>query len=126
MWDAIVNHPFVDALAAGTINDEAMRAYLVQDHRFLDHFVVLLASMVAAAPTLKVLKHIFTQHAYKAKVNFSPFRSNRLVAFILLSNRVFCCKLDKKGRIDCRDAASWLWLLGRRIPTSNDRSLDWG
>ena len=61
MWDAIVNHPFVDALAAGTINDEAMRAYLVQDHRFLDHFVVLLASMVAAAPTLKVLKHIFTQ-----------------------------------------------------------------
>jgi thiaminase len=53
-WNAIVNHPFVDALAAGTINDEAMRAYLVQDHRFLDHFVVLLASMVASAPTLKV------------------------------------------------------------------------
>eukprot|EP00802_Teleaulax_amphioxeia_P028015 Tamp_29545.p1 GENE.Tamp_29545~~Tamp_29545.p1 ORF type:complete len:187 (+),score=37.85 Tamp_29545:169-729(+) len=30
-----------------------MRYYLIQDHRFLDDFVVLLASMVAAAPTLK-------------------------------------------------------------------------
>lgn len=30
-----------------------MRRYLIQDHRFLDAFVVLLASMVAHAPTLK-------------------------------------------------------------------------
>mmetsp|Transcript_39064 Transcript_39064/g.92413 ORF Transcript_39064/g.92413 Transcript_39064/m.92413 type:complete len:227 (+) Transcript_39064:38-718(+) len=52
-WRAVVNHPFTDALAAGTIGDDAMRRYLIQDHRFLDAFVVLLASMVAHAPTLK-------------------------------------------------------------------------
>ena len=37
---------------AGTIADDVLARYLVQDHRFLDSFVVLLASMVAAAPTL--------------------------------------------------------------------------
>jgi thiaminase/transcriptional activator TenA len=30
-----------------------MRRYLIQDHRFVDTFVVLLASMIARAPTLK-------------------------------------------------------------------------
>ena len=53
-WTAVVEHPFTDALAQGTDMDEdAMRYYLIQDHRFLDDFVVLLASMVAAAPTLQ-------------------------------------------------------------------------
>jgi len=52
-WNRIVEHPFTDALAAGTIGHDAMRSYLIQDHRFIDHFVVLLSSMVAHAPSLK-------------------------------------------------------------------------
>ena len=51
-WDAIVAHRFTDELAAGTVADGVLTRYLVQDHRFLDAFVVLLSSMVAAAPTL--------------------------------------------------------------------------
>jgi thiaminase/transcriptional activator TenA len=51
-WDAAVNHPFTDALAAGTLPAGKMRRYLIQDHRFLDCFIVLLASAVAHAPTL--------------------------------------------------------------------------
>lgn len=51
-WDAVVEHRFTDELAAGTIADGVLARYLIQDHRFLDAFVVLLASMVAAAPTL--------------------------------------------------------------------------
>jgi thiaminase/transcriptional activator TenA len=54
-WNAVVNHPFTDQLAAATIGEDAMRRYLIQDHRFLDSFVVLLSSMVAHAPTLKVI-----------------------------------------------------------------------
>ena len=51
-WDAVVHHKFANELAAGTITDGVLARYLIQDHRFLDAFVVLLASMVAAAPSL--------------------------------------------------------------------------
>ena len=51
-WDAVVEHKFTNELAAGTVADGVLARYLIQDHRFLDAFVVLLASMVAAAPTL--------------------------------------------------------------------------
>jgi thiaminase/transcriptional activator TenA len=51
-WDAVIKHKFTDELAAGIIDDKVLARYLIQDHRFLDSFVVLLASMVAAAPTL--------------------------------------------------------------------------
>ena len=51
-WEAVINHRFTDALAAGTIDRDVLARYLVQDHRFLDSFVVLLSSMVAAAPSL--------------------------------------------------------------------------
>ena len=51
-WDAVVNHRFTDELAAGTVDHRVLARYLIQDHRFLDSFVVLLSSMVSAAPTL--------------------------------------------------------------------------
>ena len=38
--------PPPDALARGDIDVDAMRYYLIQDHRFIDDFVVLLSSMV--------------------------------------------------------------------------------
>lgn len=51
-WYAITHDPFCDELAAGTLPNATLTRYLVQDHKFLDAFVVLLASMIAHAPTL--------------------------------------------------------------------------
>lgn len=51
-WDAICTHPFTEELGRGTLATEKMQRYLVQDHRFIDHFVRLLAAAVATAPTL--------------------------------------------------------------------------
>ena len=39
-------------VAAGTLPNATLARYLVQDHKFVDAFMVLLASMVAHAPTL--------------------------------------------------------------------------
>mmetsp|Transcript_9840 Transcript_9840/g.31574 ORF Transcript_9840/g.31574 Transcript_9840/m.31574 type:complete len:196 (+) Transcript_9840:3-590(+) len=43
----------LDELAAGTLPNETLAKYLIQDHRFLDSFSVLLASLIAAAPSLE-------------------------------------------------------------------------
>ena len=51
-WTAITTDPFVEELAAGTLDNATLTRYLVQDHKFVDGFMVLLASMVAAAPRL--------------------------------------------------------------------------
>eukprot|EP00536_Pseudo-nitzschia_multiseries_P012013 jgi/Psemu1/308721/fgenesh1_kg.438_\ len=52
-WERVVHHKFTKELADGTINRESvLKRYLVQDHRFLDSFVVLLASIVAHLPSL--------------------------------------------------------------------------
>ena len=52
-WTRVVNHRFTKELAAGTIDIEnVLVPYLVQDHRFLDSFSILLASTIASLPTL--------------------------------------------------------------------------
>lgn len=51
-WERVINHRFTNELSAGTIDRNVLRRYLIQDHRFLDSFVVLLASMVAKARCL--------------------------------------------------------------------------
>ena len=52
-WNRVVHHKFTKELAAGTIDKQTvLKRYLIQDHRFLDSFVVLLASIVAHLPTL--------------------------------------------------------------------------
>jgi thiaminase/transcriptional activator TenA len=51
-WNRVVTHKFTTELAAGTIDREVMSRYLIQDHRFLDAFVVLLASIIAHCRTL--------------------------------------------------------------------------
>lgn len=48
-WDACVRHRYVDELLAGTISNEVMGRYLVQDHRFIDAFVTLVGAAVASA-----------------------------------------------------------------------------
>ena len=52
-WTSITTDPFVEQLAAGTLPNATLARYLVQDHKFVDAFMVLLASMVAHAPTLE-------------------------------------------------------------------------
>jgi thiaminase/transcriptional activator TenA len=51
-WDRVIQHKFTKELAAGTISDKAMKKYLIQDHRFLDAFIVLLSSTIANARSL--------------------------------------------------------------------------
>lgn len=50
-WTAAVTHPFVVQLCDGTVPDDAMRRYLVQDHRFLDAFLSLLGGAMLNADT---------------------------------------------------------------------------
>jgi thiaminase (transcriptional activator TenA) len=51
-WTAIVTHRFTSELASGTMDEKVMRRYLIQDFRFLDSFVILLASIIAHARSL--------------------------------------------------------------------------
>lgn len=51
-WDAAVNHPFVDQLLDGSLSDDHLRGYLVQDYQFCDAFTALLGQAVASAPSL--------------------------------------------------------------------------
>ena len=52
-WNRVVHHRFTKELAAGTIDvQNVLVPYLVQDHRFLDSFSILLASTIASLPTL--------------------------------------------------------------------------
>ena len=39
-WDSVINHKFADELAEGTLDLSILKCYLIQDHRFLDAFVV--------------------------------------------------------------------------------------
>ncbi|KAL7530188.1 hypothetical protein ACHAWF_003277 [Thalassiosira exigua] len=52
-WERVTNHKFTVEVAKGTIDREVMKKYLIQDHRFLEAFVVLLASTIANARTLE-------------------------------------------------------------------------
>ena len=51
-WDAAVNHPFVHQLLDGSLPDDRLRHYLVQDYQFCDAFTALLGQAVASAPSL--------------------------------------------------------------------------
>ncbi|MEM9574143.1 MAG: TenA family protein [Pseudomonadota bacterium] len=51
-WDAATDHQFCRELAAGTLPLDKMRWYLVQDYKFIEQFVRLLATSIAHAPTL--------------------------------------------------------------------------
>lgn len=50
-WERAVGHRFVRELHAGTVPDEVMARYLVQDHRFLDAFLQLIGAALATART---------------------------------------------------------------------------
>ena len=48
-WSHAVQHRFVNELFAGAVPDAVMARYLIQDHRFLDSFLVLLGAALASA-----------------------------------------------------------------------------
>ncbi|GAB3675541.1 TenA family protein [Saccharopolyspora tripterygii] len=48
-WTSVVEHPFTDALFDGSMPDEYMSSYLVQDYQFVDDFLALLGAAVAKA-----------------------------------------------------------------------------
>src|SRR6516225_5674453 len=50
-WSHAVQHRFVNELFAGAVPDVVMARYLIQDHRFLDSFLVLLGAALASADT---------------------------------------------------------------------------
>ena len=52
-WQAAVNHPFIQELFEGTIEDEVLKKYLIQDYHFFDAFLSMLGSCVAHADTLE-------------------------------------------------------------------------
>jgi len=52
LWEKVINHKFTNELAEGTLDKDVLKRYLIQDYRFLDAFVVLLASIIAKARDL--------------------------------------------------------------------------
>src|SRR5215472_5744485 len=52
-WSHAVEHRFVKELFAGAVPDAVMARYLIQDHRFLDSFLLLLGAALASADTFE-------------------------------------------------------------------------
>jgi thiaminase/transcriptional activator TenA len=50
-WSHAVEHRFVQELFIGAVPDAVMARYLIQDHRFLDSFLILLGAALASADT---------------------------------------------------------------------------
>lgn len=51
-WAEAIDHRFIRELFAGTIDDEVMRDYLVQDYQFFESFLSMLGACVAHADEL--------------------------------------------------------------------------
>ena len=52
-WSPAVGHRFVKELFTGALPDAVMARYLIQDHRFLDSFLILLGAALATADTFE-------------------------------------------------------------------------
>jgi thiaminase (transcriptional activator TenA) len=52
-WSDAVGHRFVRELFAGAVPDAVMARYLIQDHRFLDSFLILLGAALVSADTFE-------------------------------------------------------------------------
>src|SRR5438309_11207964 len=52
-WSRAVGHRFVKELFAGAVPDGVIARYLIQDHRFIDSFLILLGAALASADTFE-------------------------------------------------------------------------
>lgn len=48
-WNACVQHRFVHEIFDGSLSDDVLRRYLVQDYQFINRFVALLGAAIASA-----------------------------------------------------------------------------
>lgn len=49
LWSGAVEHRFIQELTAGTVDDAVMAQYLIQDHRFIHNFLILLGAALSYA-----------------------------------------------------------------------------
>jgi len=52
-WNRIVNHKFTTEIGNGSIDRDVLKKYLIQDHRLLNSFVILIASIIGKARCLE-------------------------------------------------------------------------
>jgi len=57
-WRAIVAHPFLAEIRAGTLPIESFRYYVAQDYHYLEAFARTVATALAKAPTTELLSAI--------------------------------------------------------------------
>ncbi|MFZ2554299.1 thiaminase II [Psychrobacter urativorans] len=55
-WDSYVEHDFVNQLAAGTLDPDSFRHYLVQDYLYLLHYTRVMALSVYKSDTLAQMR----------------------------------------------------------------------
>jgi thiaminase/transcriptional activator TenA len=60
-WNAATQHRFIDELFFGSVADDVLQHYLVQDYQFVDRFVALLGAAIASADS------------FTSRVRFSRF-----------------------------------------------------
>lgn len=60
-WSNATGHRFVTRLFDGSVPDKVMASYLIQDHRFLDSFLILLGAAMASADS------------FEARIRFGQF-----------------------------------------------------
>lgn len=51
VWSQAVEHRFVKELLTGTVDDAVMAKYLIQDHRFIHNFLVLMGAALSFSDT---------------------------------------------------------------------------
>src|ERR671919_764669 len=62
VFEAILDHPFIDGLTTGSLNRDAFRFYVVQDALYLSDYARALAVCAAKAPHEQAIK-MFCEHA---------------------------------------------------------------
>jgi thiaminase/transcriptional activator TenA len=60
IWAAILDHPYLTELAAGTLPRETFRAYVKQDWLYLQEFLRTTTLIAARAPDPEVMKFLLT------------------------------------------------------------------
>src|SRR5690606_37378629 len=62
IWEASFQHPFITALADGTLPEEVFKYYVLQDSYYLQHFAKVHAMAAVQAKDLSTVQR-FAQHA---------------------------------------------------------------
>ncbi|MFW0178889.1 TenA family protein [Rothia sp. P7208] len=75
-WKETVEHRFVHELFAGTIEDQVLRNYLVQDYQFFDAFLSMLGECVACADEASVKLRFARQLGFLAESENTYFEDS--------------------------------------------------